>query len=247
MPPLGEASACSSSPRLSTRQCGVRVAAQSAARSTSCGVPKSRSKAWRVLGRALLEHREDRAAVVVDDHDRQVGPRLVGTEDQPVAVVQERHVAHQREVAGAVRPAERGADRGRDGAVDAGQAAVGDHLAAAADVVRPSPSGRGRGSGSRRRPTSRPPAGTARLTAPATAYGVRPASPASSASSCRDTDASACLPGGEPGRVVGAVDARLDRPRRRPANGRARPPALMSTTSTSSRDSSRVTGRDSVG
>ena len=53
----------------------------------------------RVLGRALLEHREDRAAVVVDDHDRQVRPRLVGAEHQPVAVVQERHVAHQREVA----------------------------------------------------------------------------------------------------------------------------------------------------
>ena len=53
----------------------------------------------RVLGCALLEHREDRAAVVVDDHDRQVRARLVGPEHQPVAVVQERHVAHQREVA----------------------------------------------------------------------------------------------------------------------------------------------------
>ena len=50
--------------------------------------------------------------------------------------MQERHVAHQREVAALGLPRERGTDRGRDGAVDAGQAAVGDHLAAAADVVR---------------------------------------------------------------------------------------------------------------
>ena len=78
---------------------------------------------------------EDRPAVVVDDHDREVRPRLVGPEDQPVGVVQERHVAHQRDGARAVRPAQGGADRGGDGAVDAGQAPVGDHLAAFADGV----------------------------------------------------------------------------------------------------------------
>ena len=43
MPPFGLARAWSSSAAESTRQCGVRVAWQSAARSTWCGVPKSRS------------------------------------------------------------------------------------------------------------------------------------------------------------------------------------------------------------
>ena len=53
----------------------------------------------------------------------------------PVGVVQEGHVAHQRQVAVARPARQRRADRRRDGAVDAGQAAVGDHLVAAADVV----------------------------------------------------------------------------------------------------------------
>ena len=55
------------------------------------------------LRRALLEHGEDRAAVVVDDDDRQVGTCLARAEDQPGHVVQERHVAHQRERARACR------------------------------------------------------------------------------------------------------------------------------------------------
>ena len=135
IPPLGLASACSSSASESTRQWGVRVAAHRAARSTPWGVPKSRSIAVGVGRVALLEHREDRAAVVVDDDDRQVGARLVGAEHERVRVVQERHVADQRE-----RPRRRGLPRaapigGRDGAVDARQPAVGDDLAPAADVV----------------------------------------------------------------------------------------------------------------
>src|SRR5690606_1099554 len=38
---------------------------------------------------ALLEHGEDGAAVVVDDHDGEVGARLVGAEHEPARVVEE--------------------------------------------------------------------------------------------------------------------------------------------------------------
>ena len=55
------------------------------ARSTPCGVPKSRSNDAACSGAPCSSEREDPAAVVVDHHDRQVGPRLVGAEDQPVA------------------------------------------------------------------------------------------------------------------------------------------------------------------
>ncbi len=134
MPPLGEASACSSSGRLSTRQCGVRVAAHSAARSTAVRGGEEPLEAVDVRGGALLEHREDRPAVVVDDHDRQVRLRLVGAEDQAVGVVQEGHVAHQRDHPAARGPPERGPDRGGDHAVDAGQPPVGDHLAPRPDL-----------------------------------------------------------------------------------------------------------------
>ena len=78
-----------------------------------------------VLGRALLEQAEDRAAVVVHHDDREVRAGLARPDHQPVRVVQEGQVAEQR-----VRRAgggEGGADRGRHGPVDAGHAAVGQH------------------------------------------------------------------------------------------------------------------------
>ena len=89
-----------------------------------------------VGGRPLLQGREDRAAVVVGHHDGQVRPRLVGAEEERRGVVQERHVADVGHRAGAPWPAQRGADRARDGAVDAGEAPVGQHEPALADRVR---------------------------------------------------------------------------------------------------------------
>ena len=74
MPPAGAASACSSSATLSTRQCGVRVAAQRLARSTPCGVPKSRSNRSACSGApcsseaalAARERREERWSAAMD-------------------------------------------------------------------------------------------------------------------------------------------------------------------------------------
>ena len=136
MPPLGLASACSSSARLGdppVRRTGGRAEAGQVD-----AVRRAEELLVRVgvLRRPLLEGREDRAAVVVGHHDRQVGPRLVGAEHQRGGVVQEGHVADVGDRAGAPRPAERGADRAGDGAVDAGQAAVGQHHPALADRVR---------------------------------------------------------------------------------------------------------------
>jgi len=73
---------------------------------------------------ALLQGGEDAAAVVVDHHDPQVRPSLVRADDEPVRVVQEGEITDQRVRRSRVR--ERGADRGRDRAVDTGQTAVGD-------------------------------------------------------------------------------------------------------------------------
>ena len=100
------------------------VAAQRAARSTSWGVPKTRSKwsAW--VGVALFEGGEDAAAVVVHHDDAQVGARFGGADDQAVGVVQEGQIANQR--VRRARVGEGGSDGGGDGAVDAGQAAVRD-------------------------------------------------------------------------------------------------------------------------
>ncbi len=124
-----------SSGRLSTRQCGVRVAAHSAARSTWWGVPKSRSNESAYAGTALLERREDRPAVVVGHHDREVGARLVGSDHQAVAVVQEGDVAEQRECPRGRGPPESRSDRRGDRPVDAGQAPVADHQPPVADPV----------------------------------------------------------------------------------------------------------------
>ena len=179
MPPLGEDSACSSSGRLATRRCGTRAAAQRLARSTPCGVPNSVSKRSAYCRRALLEGGEDRAAVVVDHDDRQVGALLARAEEEPGGVVQEGHVAHQRERARRLRPPQRGADRGADRAVDAGQAAVGDHLAAAADVVAGDDQVEVADRVATPRRTAGRPAAAPRLTAPATSYGVRSGSAAS--------------------------------------------------------------------
>ena len=152
-----------------------------------------------MLGRPLLERGEDRAAVVVDDHDGQVGPRLARPDHQPVAVVQEGDVAEQRQRPGAVRPAEGRADGGR-------------HRCRRCRRARgwPPPCGgppRGYGATIRSRsrtgleaPTkSRPPGGTAALTAPATCCGVSRPRAASSPSSRRRDVGVAALPLVEPG------------------------------------------------
>ena len=103
-----------------------------------------------VLRRALLEHGEDRAAVVVDDHDRQVGPRLVGAEDEPVAVVEEGDVAEQRQAAvgrcGRGRRRSRWRRRRRCRTGRGWRPPCGGRRRGSA-----APSGRGRGSGWRRR------------------------------------------------------------------------------------------------
>ena len=75
---------------------------------------------------ALLQGGEDRAAVVVDDDQGQVGTGLVRADDQAVGVVEEGHVAEQGQGAGRVAAAEGDADGGGDGPVDAGQATVPD-------------------------------------------------------------------------------------------------------------------------
>src|SRR5699024_7687644 len=73
---------------------------------------------------AVLQGREDAAPVVVDDHDGQVGDRLRGPDEQPVGVVQEGQVAHERD--GAPGGGQRHPDGGGHGAVDPGQTAGGD-------------------------------------------------------------------------------------------------------------------------
>ena len=75
---------------------------------------------------ALLQGGEDAAAVVGRDDDREVGTRLAGSDEQGIGVVQEGQVADVGEGA-ARRTSEGGSDRGRQRAVDSGQAAVRDH------------------------------------------------------------------------------------------------------------------------
>ncbi|UUZ60750.1 hypothetical protein [Nocardioides sp. B-3] len=135
MPPLGDASACSSAPeRVDAEVRCLRGGAQ-APDVDAVRRAEERVVAVGELRRTLLEHGEDRAAVVVGHDDGEVWPRLARAEDEPGHVVQERHVAHQRERPGAAVAPERGADGAGDGAVDAGETAVGDHLATPADAV----------------------------------------------------------------------------------------------------------------
>ena len=77
-----------------TRVCRTPYPAHSAATSTPCGVAKTRSNTSARCGLAVLERREDRAAVVVRDDDLQVDGRLDGAAQQATHVVQERQVAH---------------------------------------------------------------------------------------------------------------------------------------------------------
>ena len=250
MPPFGLASACSSSASDSTRQCGVRVAAQRLARSTPWGVPNSRLVPVGVRRVALLEHREDRAAVVVDDHDRQVRPGLVGPEDQAVGVVQERHVAHQRERSAACAG---GRGRRRSPTRRCRRCRTGRGWRSPCGGRRPRTSAtiRSRSRIGLEAPTnSSPSGGSARLTAPATPYGVSALGGEQRVELPADGRVGR-PPRVEPGRVVGLGRARaVGRRGRRRANGRSGPHAAARhrrSTSTSSRPSSRVTGRDSVG
>ena len=150
---------------------------------------------------ALLERGEDRAAVVVDDHDRQVRARLVGPEHQAGGVVQERHVAHQGERRGCCA-AGRARRRSRSRRCRRCRPGPGWRAPSGARRRRSAaPSGRGRGPGSRRRRRAGRRAGRARLTAPATWYGVRPACVGQHASSRAGPSASAaCHRRARPGR-----------------------------------------------
>ena len=87
------------------------------------------------LGRALLQHREYAAAVVIDHDDREVGARLVGPDHESGRVVQEGQVPDERVRRPGMRAVvlEGGADRGRHGAVDARQASVGEDRHRAVD------------------------------------------------------------------------------------------------------------------
>ena len=191
MPPLGLASACASSARSVTRQCGVRVAAHSAPRSTPCGVPKSFSKVAAYSGAALLQGREDRAAVVVGHHDRQVGARLVGPDHQGGQVVQEGHVADVGDRPGAVRA---GRARRRSRSTGCRRCPARPRLAS---TIRRSPTGWAPAIRSRSRigllapTTSSPPGGLAASTTRATSYGVRPGCSATKASMRADSVRSA--------------------------------------------------------
>ena len=79
------------------------------------------------LGRPGFEGREDAAAVIVDDDEREVGHLLPRPDEQPVGVVEEGQVAHQRD--GRDQVAGQGdTNRGGDHPVDAGEPAVGEHL-----------------------------------------------------------------------------------------------------------------------
>ena len=172
MPPLGLASACSSSASDPTFQCGVRVAAHRLAEVDAVRRAEQPVVAVGVRRRALLEHREDRAAVVVDDHDRQVGPGLVGA----------RAPARSRRAGTSRRPSARspGCVRGRPSAAPIAVETVPsmpDRPRLAITLRRP-PTSYGATIRSRSRigleapTTSSPSRGRARLTAPATSYGV---------------------------------------------------------------------------
>ena len=186
IPPLGLASACSSSGRRGDPE--VRRAGGGAEARQVDAVRRAEQPvvAVGVLRRALLEHREDRAAVVVDDHDGEVGLGLAGPAHQAVAVVEERHVAEQGEAA--VGRAGRGRRRPRS--TRRRRCRTGRGWRSPCGGRRPgsaAPSGRGRGSGWRHRRRAARSGGSARATAPATSYGVRSGSAASSASRPRPT------------------------------------------------------------
>ena len=176
-----------------------------------------------------------------------------GPEHQPGGVVQERHVAHQRERAAAVR-AGRARRRSRSRRCRRCRRGRGWRSPCGGRRRRTArPSGRGRGSGWRRRRASRPPGGRARLTAPATSYGVRPGSAASSASSCARhatgrPPATRSSQAGSSGRLDVAAGSGVQRAGRPGTAARATTPGVgAAQTSTSARASSRVTGRDRVG
>ena len=180
-PPLGLASACSSSARSVTRQCGVRVAAHRLARSTPWGVPKSRSYDAACSGAPARASRRS-------SRRRRWRPRSSGR-------------AAARAGRGPARWRRAGRSRRRvarsPGCCAAGPAPRRSRCETVpsmparprlASTIRRSPTGWARAIRSRSRigllaPTkSRPPGGLAALTAAATSYGVRPGCSATNAS-----------------------------------------------------------------
>ena len=140
---------------------------------------------------ALLEGGEDRAAVVVDDDDREVGPLLARAEHQAVR----RRGGTSRRPSGPGSGCCRGRPRAAPIAVETVPSMP--DRPRLASTLRRSPTAYGATIRSRSRTgleaptTSSPSGGRARLTAPATSWGVSSGSAASSRSSCRDTDRSA--------------------------------------------------------
>ena len=140
-----------------------------------------------------------------------------------------------------------------DGAVDAGQPAVADDHPAVADAVARAPSGRGRGPGWRRRRTAGRPAGSARADrAGDVVRRERPGSASRRVELARDARAvrGRATPRATRGSSGRAATVARDPARpRRPGYGAGpgRSGRRAATTSTSSRASSRLTGRDSVG
>ena len=250
MPPLGEASACSSSGRLSTRQCGVRVAAHSAARSTACGVAKRRSKrsAWAGAPCSSIEKIDPPSSLTTTIV--RSGSGSPGPSTSPLAScrnVTSPMSARARLLAGRPSAAPIAVDT-TPSMPDSPRLAT---------TLRRAPTRQPCSIRSRSRigleaPTcSSPSGGRARATAPATSYGVRPGSAPRSASSCRETERSAASQASSQAGSAPCWSGCGAAPSRWVSTAKGRsahtPRAGAASTSTSSRPSSRVTGRLRVG
>ena len=247
MPPLGLASACSSAGFDVTFRNDVRVPTDRLARSAPCGVPKSRSNASACAGAPCssmekIEPPSSLATTIVRSGRGSSGPMTSPVWScrkvrSPISARLRVECSRPRLAPIAVLMVPSIPDRPR-----------------LAITRRRSPTGAGRAIRSRSRigldapTTSRPPAGKARETAPATSYGVSDGSSASSwstrrpiarSASCHRANQSVSSRSGAPGRASSIV-ARAGRTGHTPGPG-------TTSTSTSSRSNKVVTGRDRVG
>ena len=183
MPPFGLASACSSSARSVTRQCGVRVAAQrppgrrrgACRRACSYDAACSGAPCSRV---AKIEPPSSLATTIVRS-----GRGSSGSDDERGR----RRAGRSRRRRSAIARVLCGRPSAAPIAVETvpsmpARPRLAEHHPPLADRVRRRPSGRGRGSGCWRPTKSSPPGGLAALTTAATSYGVRPGCSATKAS-----------------------------------------------------------------
>ena len=247
MPPLGEASACSSSGSDSTRQCGVRVAAHRLARSTPCGVPNSRSNRSACSGApcssvAKIEPPSSLTTTIVRS-----GSGSCTSWTRPLASC--RNVTSPISAKLLVESRPRAAPM-----AELTVPSMPERPRLAMVLRRPPTSYRGTirsrsRTGLEAPTTSSPPRGSARATAPATSYGVRSASSRSSRSSPWLVSASAVFHRSNQSLSSGPSTVARTSRCRSTANGRSlhAPGVGTESTSTSSRCISRITGRLRVG